>query len=175
MTKINKCLYTTVICLIIYSCNSRDNKMQMAKYIGDNRNGLNKKMNIDSVEVDCQLLPEFINHSNQYSDSNRLLNFNLYINASKDKVTDSIYYSYSYHSKDLFKIVINKDTLLPVLGELMANGRRDRMQFTILFEPPKMNDKDSLLFIINKTDLIKKQTQIMFTNKDINNAYKNIY
>lgn len=160
--------------LMLSSCNNEPGKKGLAKYIGSAENGLTKKIEIEKGSIVCQLIPEF-KEGQKHIESSELLHFNVYINTAKELVTDSIYYKFGYHSKEMFRAVIGKDTLTPVLSELMANGRRDKNQFTVLFEPSIMKAKDSLIFIINKTELIKQDTKIKFYNNDINKAYKNIY
>lgn len=143
----------------------------MAAYVSNPENGLTRKQVADNNEIVCQLVPQ----EEGGTDSNDgTYKFTVYINTVKEKVSDSLFYLFSYHSTQLFALVAGADTLKPVLSERIANGRRDVNQFTVVFalQKKKEEEQSDLFFMVRSNALFPKEIIMKYESKDIKKAFK---
>jgi hypothetical protein len=76
----------------------------------------------------------------------------------------------------MFALVLDNDTIKPVLSERLANGRRDLNQFTVIFDvEKKINIDSNINLIIRKNDIVAQEAVFSFTNKNFNKALKQLY
>ena len=166
----SKTIASMLLCCVLFfvACKGGDKKDKLASYVSKNENGLTKKISSGSTEIVSQLIPD--------ESGGDLYKFMVYVNTTRDKMSDSVLYYFNYRSADYFRLVSGKDTLQPVLSERVANGRREINQFTVLFDmngKEKLHDSFSLVFLGNK--LFSDSLAFHYALTDIKKASKSLY
>lgn len=155
------------------SCRQTSGKDKLVGYVTKEEHGLSRKTMADSNQVVCQLVPE--KRSDSASTGN-VYRFMVSVYSTPAKSTDSVMYFFNYHAQEYFRLVTGADTIRPVLGERMANGRRDIHQFTVVFDlgqTPPAADSVSLLF--NGNRLFTDSLVFRYAVNDILKASKSLY
>jgi hypothetical protein len=159
--------------IFFIACTETPEKDKLAGYVTKEKNGLSRKLRADSNDVVCQLIPE---NEKDSSGTNHVYRFMVSVYSKPEKSTDSVMYFFNYHAAEYFRLVNGSDTILPVLGERMANGRRDIHQFTVVFDlEKKLQQADSVSLLFNGNRLFTDSLVFRYAVNDILKASKSLY
>lgn len=155
---------------VLGACRQPAANNKVATYIGNPQHGLSRQETVGDKRVVCQLLPG--------EAGNGVYQFRVFIQQKAgEPATDSAMYFLNYRSAELFRLVSDRDTLLPSLCERMANGRCDAHEFTLLFESGKNmlgKGKNLQLLFLNNA-LTAKDLVFNYQSNDITKAIKKLY
>ena len=138
--------------------------------MSDPENGLTKQKSFGTKTVIGQYIPAEDGRNNEEH------RFRIWIKNDKDESNDSLLYQFNYHSSGMFRLVVGKDTLEPLLSERIANGRSDLHEFTVLFpnSQQKVETTAEIDLLVLKNNLFTSNIDFRYRYKDITKASKKI-
>lgn len=163
-----------VMVLLMASCKTQSEQEKLAAYVSGKENGLTKKQVMGDNEIVCQFVP-VKKEGKESGGTGQLYRFMVYLNSKTLKMTDSLMYKFNYHSAELFHLVSGADTLKPVLSERIMNGRTDRNEFEVFFEPVGDPSNEVLKFLVDSNAITGSNIAFDYKYNDITKALKNLY
>ena len=164
-------LILLVASCFVMACSHNNSVKVVAGYVSDPENGLTKQKSVGTKTIIGQFIPAE-NYEN--CEEHR---FRIWIKNDREESTDSLLYHFNYRSSDIFRLVVGKDTLEPLLSERIANGRSDLHEFTVLFPNTKrkMETTAEMDLLVLKNQLFTSNIDFRYRYKDITKASKKLY